>query len=113
MDDFLREAREAYEHGLYASAVVMSYAALLHLLSKRFRRDDISLKELAELAYRDGSNVDPKSLGKLSWVRNRVIHEGYLPRRDEARWAVRTAERNLEGLEAKGLLGRILAWLRG
>jgi HEPN domain-containing protein len=111
MDEFLREAEEAYRHGLYASAVVMSHATVRLRLATRLRKEEGSLRDMAAEAYRDGIDVDVKSLGKLSWIKNRVVHEGYLPKREEARWAVRTATNSLGAMKRRGLLRRVLGWL--
>jgi hypothetical protein len=112
VDEFLMEAKEAYDHRLYAAAVVMAHAAVRTRLERLLRREDVSMKDLAEGAYREGASVEVKELGKLSWIRNRIEHEGYMPRKEEARWAVGTAERNLGALHRKGLVQRVLSWLR-
>ena len=111
MDEFQEEAKEAYDHGLYAAAVVMSHAAMRFRLEGLLKKEGASLKDLAEEAYRDGANVGVRELRKLSWIRNRVEHEGYTPRKQEARWAVATAETNLGALQRRGLLRQVLGWL--
>ena len=111
MDDFLEEAKEAYDNGLYAAAVDMSHAAVKIGLGGMLKKDGASLKDLAEEAYRNGANVGVKDLRRLSWIRNRIEQEGYVPRRQEALWAVGTAERNLGALKGRGLLSRVLGWL--
>jgi HEPN domain-containing protein len=112
VDEFLREAKEAYDHKLYSAAVVMSHSAVRFKLEGLLKKEGVPMKELAERAYQNGASIEVKELGKLSWIRNRIEHEGYLPRREEARWAVGTAERNLGALRGKGLLHRVLGWLR-
>lgn len=111
MDELLKEAKEAYDHRLYAAAVVMSHAAVRFRLEGLLGKKSGPLKDLAEGAYRNGANIGVKELGKLSWIRNRVEHEGYMPRKEEARWAVGTAERNLGALRSRGLLRQVLSWL--
>jgi HEPN domain-containing protein len=111
MDELLREAEEAYRHGLYASAVLMSHAAVSLRLASRLRKQEGSLRDMAAEAYRNGIDIDVKSVGKLSWIRNRVVREGYLPRKEEARWAVGAAARNLQATKKGGVLGRLLRWL--
>ena len=111
VSEFLGEAEEAYRHRLYASTVVMSRAAVRYRLSGGLKREGSSLRDLAARAKRDGADIDVSEIGKLSWIRNKAIHEGYVPRREEASWAVRTAGRNIEGLEKRGLLHRAMRWL--
>ena len=113
MEELLKEAEEAYDHRLYASAIVMSHTAVRLRLAGRLRKDEGSLRDLAAEAYREGVDVDVKSLAKLGWIRNRIVHEGYLPKKDEAHWAVKTAGTSLEALKKRGLLRRMLSWLSG
>jgi len=113
VEELLREAEEAYDHRLYASAVVMSHTAIRLRLAGRLRKDEGSLRDLAAEAYREGVDVDVKSLTKLGWMRNRIVHEGYLPKKDEARWAVKVASASLKALKRRGLLRRMLGWLSG
>ena len=108
MDEFLKEAEEAYGYGLYAASLVMSHAAVRLKLASRLRREDGSLRDLAQQAYRDGLDVDVKGLGKLSWIRNRVMHEGYTPKKEEARWAIGVATKSLDVMTSKGVLRQLV-----
>ncbi len=111
MDEFLEEAEEACRCGLYASAVVMSHTAVRLRLASQIGRDEGSLKDMASTAYRNGVDVDVKSLVKLSWMRNRIVHEGRVPSRQDAEWAIEVAERNLKVMKKEGLLRRVFRWL--
>ena len=110
MDEFPREAKEAYDHKLYAAAV-MSHAVVRIELEELLKREGGPMKDLAEGAYRNGVNTGVKELAKLSWIRNIVWHEGYMPRKEEARSAVGTGERSLGALKSRGPLRQMLSWL--
>jgi HEPN domain-containing protein len=112
VDEFLAEAEEAYHRGLYAAAVLVSHAAAHRGLSHRLRDDRSSLKELASKAYRDGVDVAADDLGRLAWLRNRVSHEGYMPSRKEAKFALGTARSALDALEKRSLFSRAVNWVK-
>jgi hypothetical protein len=110
MGSLVGEAKKAYEYGLYAATVTLSQMAVERTLRHRVGRPR---GQLVRIAYSEGVDIEPTSLQGLGRLRNRIVHEGYLPIREEARWALKVALNNVERIEEGGLLRRLFRQLLG
>jgi len=114
MGSLVGEAKKAYEYGLYAATVTLSQMAVERTLRHRVGRPrGLSFGQLVRVAYSEGVDIEPTSLQGLGRLRNRIVHEGYLPIREEARWALKVALNNVERIEEGGLLRRLFRQLLG
>jgi len=97
---FLKDARKDLKNKRYASCVIHAHLVIEHALKAMLSKKRLNVKfkaipELTQEALKRGiidENISNQILN-INSLRNTVYHEGYIPRANEAKNALKTAEK--------------------
>lgn len=97
---FLKDARKDLTNRRYASCVIHAHLVIEHALKAILSKKHISVKfraipNLTQEALKTGiiDESTSKQILSINSLRNKVYHEGYIPRANEAENALKIAEK--------------------
>lgn len=102
---FLKDASEDLTNGKFASCIVHVHLAMEHALKSRLMEREVDVRfkttpELVNEALRLGliAKQARKGLLNVNSLRNRIYHEGYIPRKHEAEDALKIAKKHFKDI---------------